>query len=431
MGRYRSPFQTQLAATHAAIALALLVGSLVAPARAADTKADAKNEVKLGSVEALPRDAKLALYDAQQQLEAGNSEKAVDILAKYVNDHAKKDDNYLMRYNYASMLVQVDRREDALVQYQRSVALEPRYDAGWLGLGETAYGLGQFALAADALKKGYEVATEKRPEVLYYSAAAQLLGGDPTGAMPVLEDLVSGAHGEPKFDWYRGLVSACLQTNNHELGRRTVDSMLDRFGTNPDAWYLAFQFAASTSDYHQAAVALTVVGYLRPLTRQEQLQLGDLYAAVEAPAAAAGYYSAATQDSASAAEVERVASAYLASYQSDEALKVLEQGLKEHPTFRLWSLLGDLHVMENRYDQAEAAFAECVRMQPEEIRPHLMLGYCLLELNRPDDALVQLTIAAADEEWSERAQMLIRRAQIMRAAPPEAPTPPAVPAPAP
>ena len=388
-------------------------------------------EPKIGSIETLPREAKLALLEAQQQLEAGSSEKAVKILEKYVNDHAKKDDSYLMRYHYASMLVQVDKREEALAQYEKVVALEPRYDAGWLGLGETAYGLGQFKRASEALAQGYRVMTEKRPDVLYYSATAQVLAGDAAGALPVLEELVSGKYGEPKFDWFRGLVGACLQAPNSEVGQKAVDQMLQRFGTNPDAWYLAFQFAAGVSDYHQAAIALTVVGYLRPLSRQEQLQLGDLYAAVEAPAAAAGYYSEATQDTASASEIERVASAYLASYQSDEALIILEKGLREHPTFRLWSLLGDLHVMEERYAQAEKAFAECIKMNPNETRPHMMLGYCMLELGRPDDAMPYLTTAAADSEWADRAQMLIRRAQIMQAAPPsdEAAKPAPTPAP--
>ncbi len=387
----------------------------------------AAGEPKIGSIETLSRDAKLALLEAQQQLEAGNGDKAVQILKNYVDDHAKKEDHYLMRYHHASMLVQVDRPEDALVQYEKVVALEPRYDAGWLGLGETAYGLGQFKRASEALAQGFSVMPEKRPDVLYYSATAQVLAGDAPGALPVLEELVSGKHGDPKFEWFRGLVGACLQAPNSVVGQKGVDQMLARFGTDPDAWFLAFQFAAGVSDYHQAAVALTVVGYLRPLTRQEQLQLGDLYAAVEAPAAAAGYYSAATEDTASASEIERVASAYLASYQSEEALEVLEKGLSEHPTFRLWSLLGDLHVMEERYAEAEAAFAECIKMKPEETRPHLMVGYCMLELDRPDDAMPHLTTAAADPEWADRAQMLIRRAQIMRAAPPAE----ASPAPAP
>jgi len=134
-----------------------------------------------------------------------------------------------------------------------------------------------------------------------------VLAGDPKGAIPVLEDLVSGTHGEPKFEWYRGLVSACLQAEEPEVGKTAVDQMLERFGTNPNAWYLSFQFAASTSDYHQAAVSLTVVGYLRSLTRQEQLQLGDLYAAIEAPAAAANYYSNATQDTATVVALGRLA----------------------------------------------------------------------------------------------------------------------------
>jgi pentatricopeptide repeat protein len=201
----------------------------------------------IGSIDDLPREARLALFEAQQQLEAGNSEKAVDILEKYVHDHAKKDDNFVMRYQYASMLVQVDRRQEALAEYERVVVLEPRYDAGWLGLGETAYGLGQYQRAADALRKGYETSAEKRPDVLYYSAAAQLLSGDAKGAVPVLENLVSGAHGAPKFEWYRGLVSACLQAGEPEHGREAVDQMLARFGTNPDAWYLAFHSAVSDS----------------------------------------------------------------------------------------------------------------------------------------------------------------------------------------
>jgi Flp pilus assembly protein TadD len=147
------------------------------------------------------------------------------------------------------------------------------------------------------------------------------------------------------------------------------------------------------------------------LKRQEQLQLGDLYAAVEAPAAAAGYYAAATKDTASASEIEREASAYLASYQSEQALRVLEAGIKREPTFRLWSLLGDLHVMQSRYAEAGGAFAECIRLNPEEPRPHLMLGYCLLEQSRPEDAMAPLLEAAQSEEYAERAQLLIRRAQ--------------------
>ncbi|HEX5133505.1 MAG TPA: tetratricopeptide repeat protein [Candidatus Krumholzibacteria bacterium] len=365
----------------------------------------------MGTIDDLPRDARLALYEAQQFMEQGKLDKSVDVLQKYVDGHAKQDDRFLMRYHLASVLVQVDRREDALEQYERAVALEPRHAPSWLGLGETAYGLGKYARAAEALTRGYGLMDEKRPDVLYYAAAAQVLAGDAAGAIPVLEELTAGTHGEPKFEWYRGLVSACLQAQDREHGQGAVSAMLSRYGTNPDAWHLAFQYGASVGDYRQAAIALTITGYLRPLSESELMQLGDLYAAIKAPAAAAGYYKAATGETATASEVERIASAYLASYQPDSALTVLEAGIRTEPTFRLWSLLGDLHVMEKRFEPAYNAFLECSRLSPEEPRPRLMMGYCALELGRYDDAIDHLAAAAESEDYAERAQLLIRRAQ--------------------
>lgn len=389
---------------------------LASPALAADEKKPAEQK-SVATLEELSRDAKLALFEAQSLLEKGETEKAVEQLGKYVRSHEKKDDQFLVRYQYASMLVQVDRREEALVQYEKVVQLEPRYDAGWMGLGETAYGLGQYEKAADALMKGYELSAEKRPELLYYAAAARLLAGDASRALPILDELTSGKHGQPKFEWFRGYVSGCLQAEDRDRGQLAVNAMIEKFPNNPDAWYLAFQYYASTSNYRQAAVSLTIVSYMRPLSRQEQLQLGDLYAAVDAPAAAAEHYSTATADSASAAEIERVASAYLASYQAEQALKVLDKGLKEMPTFRLWSLLGDLQVMEKRFQEAYRAFSECTKLDPDQPRPYLMLGYCAIEMNDPSLALEHLQKIASNEEFSDRVQMLIQRAEIMQAAP--------------
>lgn len=112
-----------------------------------------------------------------------------------------------------------------------------------------------------------------------------------------------------------------------------------------------------------------------------------------------------------------MASAYLASYQAEQALKVLDRGLKEKPTFRLWSLLGDLQVMEKHFDEAYRAFIECTRLAPDEPRPYLMLGYCAIELEDPTLALTHLNKIADNEEFADRVKMLVQRAEIMQAAP--------------
>lgn len=398
------------------IRIIVLLLCVAATPRVSSAAADPTQPVE--TIDDLPRDARLALYEAQQFMEEGKLDKSAGVLEKYVRKNEKQDDRFLMHYHLAGVMVQVDRREDALAEYERAVALEPRYAPSWLGLGETAYGLGKYARAAEALKKGYELSEEKQPDVLYYAAAAQVLASDASGAIPVLEELAYGKHGAPKFEWYRGLVSACLQASDRERGDKAVAQMLNAFGDRADAWHLAFQYGASVGDYRQAAIALTVTGYLRPLTKQEQMQLGDLYAAIDAPAVAANYYTTAAEDSASASAVERIASAYLASYQTEQALHVLEDGIRAHPTFRLWSLLGDLHVMEKRFEPAYDAFAECSTLSPEEARPQLMMGYCAMELGRLDDAMQHLTQAAQSEAYAERAQMLIRRCQQLARATP-------------
>ena len=43
------------------------------------------------------------------------------------------------------------------------------------------------------------------------------------------------------------------------------------------SWNATPQFAASREDYTNAAIYLTITGYLRPLSRDEMVQLGDIY----------------------------------------------------------------------------------------------------------------------------------------------------------
>jgi predicted Zn-dependent protease len=107
----------------------------------------------------------------------------------------------------------------------------------------------------------------------------------------------------------------------------------------------------------------------------------------------------------------------MASYQPDSALVVLNKSIGKEPTYKLWSLLGDLQVMEKHFDEAYKAFTECTKLSPSEARPYMMLGYCALELNQPDLAMTHLTVVAEDPEYKERVEMLIQRAQIMRSAP--------------
>ena len=370
--------------------------------------AHAGDDVKLDTISDLPRGSRLALFAAQEHIEKGEVAEAAEGLAVYIAEHPD-DDHCLLRFHLGNTWLQLGRDTLAFDQYEKAVALEPRHEESWLNLGQTAFSLERYDVAATAILEGFDLSTDKRSELLYYASAAYILGGNAGDAIPHLEALTSGDYGEPKYEWHRALVSACVETGDEARGEAAVAAMLEQFTSDPGAWELAFQYGASISDYQQAAVALTVVGYLRPLTRTEQIQLGDLYQAIEVPYVATRYYADALADSASATEVERMASAYMAAHDLEAAKTVLEEQIAIEPTFRLYSLLGDLYFMDKRFDDAYGAFVRCVEHDPEKGRPYLMLGYCAMELERWDDSLINLSRASEYEDYNERANSLIRR----------------------
>lgn len=389
------------------LAAAAVLSAPLLAAAPASAQQDGRTPVE--TISDVPRGGRLALFKAQERKDKGEPEEAAKILAEFLEKHPKED-HFLIRYNYGNTLAQLQRPEEALEQYRAAVRMEDRYWQAWLNLGETAYNLGRHAEAASAIEKGYELAPEKQPRVLYFAGAAWLMAGDYAKAKDLLGRLVSGGAEGQQLDWYRALIMACIELGDGPAGWTAVDRMLGFFPDEPGAWDLAFQFAASRQEYRRAAVALTVRGYLEPLEPRERRQLGALYAAIEVPWLSGLWFEAAMTDSSTSDDYERLASVYLAAHEPERALQTLERALAKEPTPKLWSLLGDLYYMERRYDKAYEAFSQCWELDRLNGRAALMLGYCALELGRTDDAIPHLKKAAEFPDYSSNANALLRRA---------------------
>jgi tetratricopeptide (TPR) repeat protein len=363
-------------------------------------------ERRIDDVSDVPAAARLAMLEAQELREAGDPDAAVDVLLSFLEEHPDQD-HFLFQFHLGATWARRGDLEEALAAYQAAVRMEPLFAQGWLNLGELAYNMGHYELAASALAYGYEVSEWKEPNVLFFQAAALVMDGRPAEAVPILEDLVSGASGEPTMEWHRALIMAYLELADTERGAAAVDRMLAQFEGSPDAWRLAFQYYARAGDYEVAAVALTIAGYLRPLSPEEEMTLGDLFLAVGVPSQAGALYESALSDSGSAQDLERLASAHLAAYEFDSAFAALDRALDRQPTPRLWSLLGDLHFMRRDYDRSLGAYARCVEADSTFARAHLMMGYCAIQLDRPADAIDPLERAAAFPEQSDKAGRLL------------------------
>jgi tetratricopeptide (TPR) repeat protein len=386
--------------------VALLTVMLLLASLPALAEGGAVVERRIDDISDVPADARLALYTAQQYREEGDPESAVNTLLGFLEERPERD-HFLVRFHLAVSWNRRGDLEEALRSYQRSVEMEPLFAQGWLNLGELAYNMGLYDVAAEALLTGYEVSEWKGPDVLFFSTAALIMDGQAAAAVPVLERLVGEAEGTAKLEWHRALIMAHLELEDPESGTTAVERMLSQYAEDPDAWRLAFRYYASSNQYEDAAVPLTVAGYLRPLTRNEKLTLGDLYLAIGVPVRAGDYYGSAVADSASVPELERLASAHLAAYEYDEAFDALDRALQMEPTPRLWSLLGDLHFMQKNHQEAYNAYSSCVEADPGYERAHLMMGYCAMQLEHTGNALAALEKAAEFPDQAAKANELI------------------------
>ncbi len=385
-------------------ALVVLMGMIICiPAVAASqTEVELREEqAAIESGEGLSARGKKALFRARNRQDEGDFEGAAEVMSGWLEGQPDRA-HHLLLFNLALSHFALEQSGLAYEDLTRAVELEPRYGRGWLRLGEAAYELEKYAEAGEAFGRAYDLTPEHTPEILYYAGVSLLMGKEPDGALTTLEKLLNNHREGADLDWYQALISAGIEAGRPGRVEVFMDHLLADNPSVPRAWELSYQFAAGQEDYRAAAVSLTVTGYLRPLTRGEAVQLGDLYAVISVPVRAARYYEQAMAMPAATASVEagrgeefeRLASAWLRAHDYDRARATLQTALSEKETVGLWSLLGDLEYLDEDFEAALTAFGHVCELDPDFGRGWLMMGYCAIELGREADARRYLGKAA-------------------------------------
>lgn len=359
----------------------------------------------------LPRKIRKIAFRAATYSKRNEQQKAIDLVEAHLRDHPDQD-HYLLRLYLAQSQADLKLTEAAKENYARAVELEPDLDRGWFGLADAAYELEDFATAGRAFEAGYRVSPEHPVEVMYFAGASYLQAEMPAHALAIFNELVGGRRAMPQMKWFEGLVIAAARLEQPERADAGVAKMIEIYPDNPEAWYLKYQHEAGKKNYEEAAVALQLVGYLRPLTPAEQQQLGDLYLTLGVPWLASEKYEGVLDEAATAALYERLGSALVAAHETDRALEVLVGAVQHTESDRLWALIGDIRYLRKEYAPARGAFAR-IAENDESGRAWLMQGYCSLELGDKREALDLLARASSYPEQADMAQVLLQRAMKM------------------
>ncbi|PJA76717.1 hypothetical protein CO151_02050 [bacterium CG_4_9_14_3_um_filter_65_15] len=364
----------------------LALGSLATGAHAAATPERAAVQQTIESGADLSSRAQQVLYRARTRLDNDDPAGAVDAVSDWLKgtpDH----DHPLLRFTRAEARLYLDQPDSAWVDLRRAVDLEPRFARAWLKLGELAYSREEYALAAEAFGRGYELSPDAPTALLHYRGVCLLLADRPDEAVTVLAGLLQDHRDVAELEWYRALVAADLECAAPGRATPLLDHLVEDFAAEPDAWDLAARHAAARRDYRGAVVALTIVDYLQPLVRVRLRQLGDLYAACGVPLQAARCYRRALEGEPRAVEadstdirrrrasVERLAAAWLEAHRPGEARAVLQAELAADPGFG---------------------------------RGYLLLGYAALDLDRTELARDSWRKALAHPDQADEAGRLLQ-----------------------
>jgi len=398
-----------------AVVLALMVGNI--PDGVAQTTEELQAEqTAIESGEGLSARAKKVLFRARGRQDDGDFVGAAEIMNEFLAGQPDREQPLLL-FNLALSHFALDQDQEAYNDLKKAVALEPRYGRAWLRLGEAAYNLDKYAEAGEAFVRAYDLTPEKTPEILYYAGVSLLTGRKADQGLAALERLLTDNRPGAPLEWYQALISAGLEAGKPGKAAPFVENMLADNADDPGAWELAYQFAAAREDYENAAVYLTITGYLRPLTRSEAVQLGDIYAVISVPLQAARYYERAMELPSAGSDVEtgraeqfqRLASAWLGAHDHAKARATLKTALAEKETVALWALRGDLEYLDEDFEAALEAFGRACDLDPDFGRGWLVRGYCALELGRDDEARRYLDRAATFPGQEDNARNLLGR----------------------
>jgi tetratricopeptide (TPR) repeat protein len=199
-------------------------------------------------------------------------------------------------------------------------------------------------------------------------------------AIPYLEILVSGKLGPPKQEWVQSLLMVYVDLKLAKKAEQMLERLVDRYGDNPLWWRLSYQFYANQNDYEKAIFSLIIYSYLTGV--------------IGLPLEAARYYEKALGYDGKPEEYEKLISFLLAGHRLEKARAALKQTLKKNPTAKLWSLLGQVYYKEERYEDAFKAFSQSARLDPKNGEYPLMMGYCALQLENKDKAMLALKKAS-------------------------------------
>lgn len=420
----------------------LMAGACPLQARPADTQ--------------LPRPARVALMKVGPLLEKQDYAKALDLLKSFQSGagpmpaRGQSDPQGFhhpaIYFAMGNCYLLQNRPEPAAEAYRRAVARDPGYTAAWLNLGKAYYETRQYTEAGYSFRQAYAAAEEKKPDYLYFSAAACMMAGDNKQAIDIFMQLLKAHPTAVKPDWKAHLVHAMLADSRNRSALPYIRELITAYtggkkiqwqeillyqyiqlGMATDAlsfareltgkapeiarWWKALAHihlkARHTAD---ALAALTIYSFLKAPTPDEKKLLADLNLQVGIPVKAVPIYEARLHEKPDKRQLRLLVAAYQQLGRPETAIEKIAQFAPHTRDSELLLLKGELHYTLKQYRMALAAFQKAAQTDGTDTgRAWLMTGYAAWQAGDSDTARAAFQKASRHAPQKKAALSALRR----------------------
>ncbi len=369
--------------------------------------------------DALPLPARLVLRDIGALMDQKAYDRAIVRLTAFKKD-SKADVPPLIDLALGNLHLLRDDPGQAKAPLRRAASAMPDRVDAWLNLAKACYETRDYAEAARCFSTAYAHADEaaRDPQHLYYAALSHLLAkshndaaaaferlfathpqqirpewrenfvhalmaaGTPRRALPLVRELALQTSGKDRPKWQELLLQLYLQMEMAGEARSWARQLAFESPGEARWWKALAHVELSSSRYAEALAALTVYGWLEPLTPEEKKLWADLNLQLEIPARAAPVYAELLKDSSDRQLLEKLVSACRQTARYDEALAWLERHPASGRDPQLLMLRADLLYNARRFADAADAYRQAAQTDPRAAgQAWLMAGYAAWQSN--------------------------------------------------
>jgi tetratricopeptide (TPR) repeat protein len=318
----------------------------------------------------------------------------------------------------------------------------------WQNLAKTYYEQQKYTRAADCFETAYEKSHPSNPDTLYFSALSFLAAGQyeasiaafqrlfqshpdrvtlqwkghyaqallaaehPRRALPLIRSLVEQSSGAEKTRWRKILLYQFIQLDMRSEALAYATRLTRSECTRAIWWKALAHIHLSNGCTEKALAALTIYGFLTPLSTEEKKLWADLNLEVDIPARAAARYHELLQDHPDEQTLRNLILACRKLDNCQEALEALARYAPATQSPDLLMLKADMLYSLKRYPEAEAAYRQVARAKtPLAGQAWLLAGYAACQSDDWPAGRQAFKKAAQDKRHRKAALLAMRQIQ--------------------